>query len=222
MKAIIGALAAVLTVAGCASHPPPRSFVPLVGLEPLHCETMVPLQEATPVILGEPETDKNEIVFDGVSRCVRQSDGTAANYHVFRLPPADQPYLITVRTEPVGPAYLVVSAQILAADGSLIRTLGAEDFSFHGTSLTALVRSRPGQDYLVVRSDGTRVGQSFDQIAETSLLYSTTSTTTTSSGGKTHVFVSNATAPVGGSTTGNYVFSHNGSLHVTAKPIVGG
>jgi hypothetical protein len=183
---------------------------------------MVPLQEATPVILGEPETSKNEIVFDGASRCVRQMDGTAANYHVFRLPPIDQPYLITVRTEPVGPAYLVVSAQILAADGSVIRTLGAEDFSFHGTSLTALVRSRPGQEYLVVRSDGTRVGQSFDQIAETSLLYSTTSTTTTSSGGKTHVFVSNSTTPVGGSTTGNYVFSHNGSLHVTAKLIVGG
>ena len=34
VSAFFGALAAVLTVAGCASHPPPRSFVPLVAGRP--------------------------------------------------------------------------------------------------------------------------------------------------------------------------------------------
>lgn len=211
------ALAAVLLLGACA-HKPPRTLTPLVGLDPGRCQPTVQLLAATPVVLGEPETDKNEVMFDGVTPCVLQSDGTPSNYRVFRLPPADQPYLVTVRTEPVGPAYLVVGAQTLAADGSVIRSFGPDEFTFHGTSLMVLVRSRPGQEYLVVRSDGTRVGQSFDQIAETSLLYTTTTATTV----KGHTFVSSSSTPVGGSSLGTYVFSHNGSLHVTAKVIIGG
>jgi len=212
-----GMIGVVLLVAGC-THPPPRSLPPLLALDPGSCQPSIVLQAATPVALGEPETEKNEVMFGDYGPCVLQSDGSPANYHVFRLPPADLPYLVTVRTEPVGPAYLVVQAQTLAADGSVIRTLDPDKFTFHGTSLMVLVRSQPGQEYLVVRSDGSRVGRAFDQIAETSLLYTTTTTTTV----KGHTFFSSTSSPVGGSSQGTYVFSHNGSLHVTAKPIVGG
>jgi len=205
----------VLLVAGC-SHPPQRTLTPLVALDPGLCQPSIELQAATPVTLDEPETDGNEVRLEEYGPCVLQSDGSPANYHVFRLPPADQPYLVAVRTEPVGSAYLVVSAQTLAADGSVIRTLDPDKFAFHGTSLMALLRSQPGQEYLVVRSAGSRVGQTFDQIAETSPLY--ISMTTAVIG---HFVVSSSTASVGESSQRTYVFSHNGSLHVTAKLIVG-
>lgn len=221
-KKLAAVAAASCLLAGCANQEPPRSFVPLIAFNPNYCLPSVALQEATPITLGEPEMGKkNEVVFDETSPCVRQGDGTPSIYHVFSLPQSAQPYLITVRTAPVGPAYLVVTADILAADGSVTRQIDAKGFSFRGTSLSALVRSRPGEQYLVVKSDPSRAGFGFDQISETSLLYATTTTTTmTSKSGKTTTFTSTGTMPVGGSTNHNFVFSHNGSLHVTATPII--
>jgi len=208
-----------LVVAGCGQGPE-RSFLPLIAVDPARCVRSVHLEDATPVILGERETDKNEILFTETSPCVLQPDGSAANYHVFRLPPFDQSYLITLRTEPVGPAYLAITADIVAADGTVIRSVGADKFSFHGTSLVALLRSGPGEDYLVVRSDPSRVGISFDQISEASLLYSTTNTrVVTSRSGKTTSYSQIFTNPVGVSKDQDFVFSHNGSLHVTASVI---
>lgn len=214
-------MAASCLLAGCATPPPPRSFVPLIAFNPSYCLPSVALQEATPIILGEFETLKNEIVFDETGTCVQQGDGTPAIYHVFRLPQAAESYLITIRTAPVGPAYLVVNADFLTADGKVTRQVDAKGFSFRGTSLTALLRSRPGEDYLVVKSDPSRVGFAFDQISEVSLLVATTTTTMTSKNGKaTGFYQSTSTTPVGGSFNHNFVFSHNGSLHVTATPIL--
>jgi len=222
LKSKLAAVAAVSTLlAGCA-HDPPRSFLPLIAFNPNYCLPSVSLQEATPITLGEPEMGtKNETVFDESSPCVRQGDGTPAIYHVFSLPPADQSYLITVRTTPVGPAYLVVTADVLAADGTVTRQVDAKAFSFHGTSLSALLRSRQGEQYLVVKSDPSRVGFAFDQISEASLLYATTTTTiSTGKNGKTTAYSSTGYTQAGGSFDHNFVFSHNGSLHVTATPIL--
>jgi len=220
MKKLAAVTAASCLLAGCVHPPPPRSFVPLIAFNPNYCLPSVDLQEATPITLGEPETSKNEIVFDETSPCVRQGDGTPAIYHVFRLPPAADSYLITVRTAPVGPAYLVVTADILTADGTVTRQIDAKGFSFHGTSLSALLRSRPGEEYLVVRSDPNRVGFAFDQISEVSLLYATTTTTTTTGkNGHVTTYSSTGFTQAGGSLNHNFVFSHNGSLHVTATPI---
>jgi len=221
MKGKLAITAACCLLAGCAKPVPERTLPPLIAFNPAYCAPSVVLQDATPVIVGELETPKNEILFDESNPCVRQQDGTPAIYHVFHLPAADQPYLITVRTEPVGPAYLVVTADFIAADGTVTRRIGGDGFSFHGISLTALLRSRPGEEYLVVKSDPSRVGYAFDQISEVSLLYSTATTTVvTSKTGKTSSFTSFSSTPVGGSRNHNFVFSHNGSLHVTASPIL--
>lgn len=220
IKKLATVAAASCLLAGCA-HPPPRSFVPLIAFNPNYCLPSVSLTEATPVNLGEVETPLNEVVFDETSPCVQQGDGTPAIYHVFRLPQAAEPYLITVRTEPVGPAYLVVTADILAADGTVARQVDAKGFSFHGISLSALLRSRPGEEYLVVKSDPSRVGFAFDQISEVSQLYATTTTTTyTGKNGKTSTFTSTGYTQNGASLNHNFVFSHNGSLHVTATAIL--
>jgi hypothetical protein len=206
-------------LAGCASHPG-RTLVPLVALDPARCAPSISLASWTPIVLGEAETDKNEVMLDETSPCVVRQDGSAAAYHLFRLPADDRPYLVTIRTAPVGPAYLVVNADILAENGAVLRTIGPEGFSFHGTSLMALLRNRPGEVYVAVRSDPGRVGQAFDQISEFGGVSSTTTVTTVGKGGKVTGSYTSTYGVPGASLNHNFVFSHNGSLHVTATMIL--
>jgi len=211
----VARLLPALVLAGCVHPPPPRSFPPLLSVDAARCEQSIHFEDATPVILGQVETNQNEILFDENTPCVLRQDGSAAYYRVFRLPANDQPYLLTVRTRPVGPSYLVITAQFAAGDGKIVQTIGADGFTFRGTSLSALSRSRPGQDYLIVQTDGERVGRPFDQIAESRI--GTTTTTTTTNGKYTYTNTYNGY--IGSSNNYNFVFSHNGSLHVTAMLI---
>lgn len=200
-------LAGLILLSACAHSPPPPP--PLTALPPLACAPALTLQgmPSLPVIMGKEAPTS----FGIGSNCMLLGDGQPTLYSIYRLPDQAEPYLITVRSLPVGEGLIIPRVLLMADDNVVLRTVEGEGFTFHGASMMAKLRSHPGESYLVVAVDTRYVGQAVSQIAESFALNSSTSVV-----GKAVVtsFSSN-----GASNTLNFVFSYNGNIVVSAEPM---
>jgi len=77
-----------------------------------------------------------------------------------------EPYLLTVRSIPVGGTLFSPRIKLLDADGEVTRELGRDQFRAHGPTLYAGLRAQPTDRTLVVASDPTPIGETSSQIAE--------------------------------------------------------
>jgi hypothetical protein len=197
-------LATLALAAGCAAAPPP-----LLDISNHACATSPDLISAAPLTLSNPrspDTVKRRI--DDTAPCLQTAQGKSL-YAAFRLPDSASPFMIAVRSIPIGEGLLVPRLLLLDGTGAVKREIGQDSLEFRADTLTALIRSHPDERYLVVASTPQAVGQSDERIVE-----STTATTVVSGGYA-------ATVHSGLDTTHRYVFAHDGLVVVFAATIPG-
>jgi hypothetical protein len=105
-------------------------------------------------------------ILDAKARCVHDAQGVPSLYQVFALPDLGAPYIVAVRTIPWGGTLLAPKVLLLGGDGKVLRSTSHADFTFRGQELSALMRSHPGEAYLVVTSDNEVLGRDISRIVE--------------------------------------------------------
>jgi hypothetical protein len=202
----LATLAGLGLLSACANHGPPPP-PPLTVLPPVSCVAALDLQGglAMPVMIGKDSA----IGFDAGSNCMLLSNGQPTFYSVIRLPEMPEPYLITVRSLPIGQGMIIPRLLLMAGDNRVLRTVEGESFTFHGASMMTKLRSHPGESYLVVAIDTRYVGQTVSQVQESFVASSSSSVI-----GKTVVTSFHTD---GGSNTVDYVFSYNGTVVVSVE-----
>ncbi len=197
-------LATLALAAGCAAAPPP-----LLDISNHACATSPDLISAAPLTLSDPRSpDTVKTRIDDTAPCLQTAQGKSL-YAAFRLPDSASPFMIGVRSAPIGQGLLVPRLLLLDGTGAVKRAIGQDSLEFRADTLTALIRSHPDERYLVVASTPQAVGRSEERIVE-----STTATTVVS--GRYA-----ATAYSGLDATHRYVYAHGGLITVFAATIPG-
>ena len=197
-------------LAACAAPPPPPPPPPpVVAIDPATCATALSLvgYPVVPVVMAK----ESGVTFDDSSSCMRFADGQPTFYSIFRLPDSPEPYLITIRSVPLGQGMIIPRLMLMAENSTVLRTVEGESFTFHGASMMTKLRSHSGEAYLVVAVDNRYVGQQVAQVMESFMVSSSTgfsrygAFTTTSANGDSH--------------TAEYIFSFNGRILVSTEPV---
>jgi hypothetical protein len=176
-------------------------------LPPISCVSALNLQGTVvmPVMVGKDSL----ISFDAGSNCMLLGDGQPTLYSVIRLPEMAEPYLITVRSLPIGQGMIIPRLLLMADSNLVLRSVEGESFTFHGASMMTRLRSHPGESYLVVAVDTRYVGQAVSQVQERFVAFTSSSVV-----GKAIVSTYHSD---GASNTVDYVFSYNGSVVVSVE-----
>lgn len=181
MRPLLALLLAGL--AGCVAAP--GAVEPVIDLGERRCDAVPMLQGALPlpVRTGTALDGRDGPVtfdFDLGAPCIRQVGERAGLYAPFRL---------------------------LDASGREVRRVEADGFLFRGQGLTALVRLRPEEVFVVVGSSPVMAGQGFDRL-QTDV--------------RTQVIpigVGVVMMPVGSEATRQMMFSHNGRVVLETRPM---
>lgn len=194
-------LLAPLALAGCAAPPP------LLDLSGRACAASPDLISAAPVALSDPRhPDTVKLRIDATAPCLETPQGKSL-YGAFRLPDSTVPFMIAVRSVPLGEGLFVPRLLLLDGTGAVAREIGRDELEFRGDTLTALIRSHPGERYLVVASTPQSIGQSETRISERTV------TTQSSGGGITFA------VHTGVDAAHTYVDAHDGVIIVFAATI---
>ncbi|MGZ5925219.1 MAG: hypothetical protein ACXWLJ_00970 [Rhizomicrobium sp.] len=159
---IIALAFAAISLAACAHPQPPPPVVDLAGMQ---CSPAVRLDDAAPLALDKDGEKRETALLDGHAHCVEEPSGYRSLYRVFALPPMAAPSVITVSALPWGNTMLPPRAAFLDATGKTVRETTHADFTFRGAVLSALLRSHPGENYLVLLSDAEVLGHSVSRIS---------------------------------------------------------
>jgi hypothetical protein len=194
--------AALALLGGCAAPPPP-----LLDISGYACTPTPDLVSAMPLPLGDPRDPKVVVLkIDEHARCLEAGDGRSL-YGAFQLPDSPQPYMVSVRSVPIGDGIFVPRLLLLDGLGALKREVPRDAFVFRADTLTALIRNHPDERYLVVASVPRAVGETTSRITER-----TRTSTACSSGG---CFI----IATGGDTARTMVYAHGGTIGVYAAVI---
>jgi hypothetical protein len=156
-------LIASLTVAGCAHNPGPP---PSVNLSALSCAPSVSLEAPVALSFNPKKETVAALALDGSSKCLEEPSGAHSLYKLFALPEASDSYLIMVTATPWGDTILAPRLMFLDAEGAIKRVTAPSDFVFRGNNLSALLRSHPGETYMVVASDPQALGATVTRITD--------------------------------------------------------
>lgn len=187
-------------LAAACTHPPP----PTVNLAGRSCVPEPDLPGARPVALGG---DSVKVALDDAAACWQPAGQPGSVYAVFRLPAASDAYLVWVTSEPIGEGLFSPRMLMLDEQGVVRREIARDVFTFHGATLRAGLRTRPGEAFLIVASDPQTVGQQVSQLA------SVISTSSVSSRGVTSTYTT------GQDVTRTMTYAHNGKIIVSAEPV---
>lgn len=146
---------------------------------------------------------------DANSPCTIDQDNASSLYNSFRLPTSEREYFVSVLSSPVGDGLLSPRVIMLDANGVKLREVPRDAFVFHGSALYLGVRVRAGERYLIVASDPATVGHEISQT------FDATQSNVYAAG---PVFVNVNT---GSSTMKTEIYSHTGSLTITAQQLPG-
>lgn len=162
IAAIRAPLLAALALLGACAAPPP----PLLDISTRVCPAAPDLIGARAVALDDPLHPHPLVVrVDEHAACVDTTVGKSA-YVSFQLPDSAQPYMIAVRSAPLGAGLFVPRLMLFDGAGQLKREVPRDSFVFRGDTLTLLMRSRGDERYLVVASTPQAVGQTTTRISE--------------------------------------------------------
>lgn len=191
--------APALFAMGCAKPPPPA-----LSLEGRSCTTAPTLSGAPAVTLDDKTVTAK---LDGNAACWQSGASPASVYSVFALPKSDQPYIVSVISEPVGQGLFAPRVVFADDDGTTLREASRDSFMSHGLSLQANLRVRPNERYLIVASDPERVGQNVSQLVGSVQ-------TTVAPVGLGFVAVH-----IGSEATTTLTYAYSGVVKVSARPI---
>lgn len=206
---LLALLPGLCLLTACANHGPPPP-PPMTALDPAAaCAPALSLlaYPAIPVVMAKPSI----VGFDAGTACMRLADGQPTLYSVFKLPDLPEPYLITIRSLPLGQGMIIPRIMLMAENSTVLRMVEGDSFTFHGASMMTKLRSHPGEAYLVVAVDTRYVGQEVSQVMESFVQSSSTVY------GKGGVFT--AYSHSGDSHILDYIFSYNGSIVVSVEPV---
>jgi hypothetical protein len=150
--------------------------------------------------------DTVHLRIDDTAPCLATQQGKSL-YGAFRLPDSTASFMIAVRSLPVGQGLFVPRLLLYDGTGALTREIGRDELEFRGETLTVLIRSHPGERYLVVASTPQSIGQAETRISESTR-------TSTSSGGGVSFAVH-----TGVDAAHTYVYAHDGLIWVYAATI---
>lgn len=187
-----------LALAGCATAPPPS---PVLAVSGTTCSTAPDLSKAASLVLPAKPGDEKPlaVTFDAQTPCVQPAAGAASYYRIFSLPFDAPPYTILVSSAPFGAGIFAARVMLLDEQGAVMREIKSDSLVFRGNALTALLRNRPGERYLVIASDANTLGKRFER---------TTEQTQVNFGGSYEIHT-------GTDTTQHLVYSANGTVAVT-------
>lgn len=95
--------------------------------------------------------------------CLQGPDG-ALPYIVFALPEDRDDKTLSVGGALEATRILSPRVSLLAADGSVTRTFGSEDFLYRGPLYSVQLRPRAEEAFILVSAEPARVGQRYDSI----------------------------------------------------------
>jgi hypothetical protein len=159
------ALALAVSLAACA---PKQAPPPVVDMASMTCAGAFALSDVAPLQFDPKGKDEKTTtaILDSKSQCIHDAQGVPSLYHVFALPDLGAPYILAVRTIPWGGTLLAPKLLLLDGDAKTLRSTSHSDFTFRGQELSALMRSHPGESYLVVTSDNEVLGRDISRIVE--------------------------------------------------------
>lgn len=147
------ALMAMLGAAACT----PKPETPDLSLGDRVCAGQPALSAATPVPLGE--RDGATVELTRASPCVAlKAPDAKVTYAAFRLPDGLVPYSVTISSVVKGGVLVPARAWVLDDHGAVTRTLSADMFEAFWNGLRTGLRRQPGEQYIVVLADPTRLG----------------------------------------------------------------
>ena len=118
------------------------------------CDPDPSLTSAVPV----PAGGSVDAILGVQSGCLAVTGG-ATSYAVFRLPDAQIPATVTIKSLVAGTPLVPTQATVLDGAGQPRRTVSASEFSSSINGLQAGLRTMPDDRYVVVSADPTHVGE---------------------------------------------------------------
>lgn len=198
-------LCAAAALAGCRTTTP--DLAPLVQIAPASCSTEPDVTRAHPLPFDvEEKAEPLRLTIEGQSPCLDES-GAKSLYEVVALPELSYPVIVTVRSLPSTSGILAPRIVLLDKDGKRLRELDRKAIHFRGTALTAMLRTRPEERYLVIASDPEVVGEDISRV----------------NGAVNQQMVSTGAfmfaVHTGSESTASMTYAHNGTIQVSARPI---
>lgn len=198
-------LCAAAALAGCKTATP--DLAPLVQIAPASCSVEPSIARAHSLPFDtEKKPEPVRVTIEEQSPCLDEG-GTKSLYEVFALPELSYPIIVTVRSLPSTSGILAPRLMLLDKDGKRVRALDREAVHFRGTALTAMLRTRPDERYLVVSSDPEVVGD------DISRLQGAVNQQVVSTG------VMAFSVYTGSESTASMTYAHNGTIQVSARPV---
>ncbi|MDO8838507.1 MAG: MalM family protein [Parvibaculum sp.] len=196
---------AALALAGCETTQPGPP--PIVQIAPSNCSESPSLARAQSLPFDAEDKKKPErVTIDAGSPCIER-DGAKSLYRILALPAPGEPYMVTLRSLPGQNSIFAPQLALLDAEGAETRRIDREALLFRGQALSAVLRIRDEERYLVIASDPQLVGQDIARLS-----------------GRTHQqMISTGTAMfavyTGSESTTQMTYSHGGTIDVSATPI---
>ena len=149
-------------LAGCAVAPP--GVEPIIDLGEQRCDAAPNLSLALPL----PEATSREapvsMEFDSLLPCLRLAGERAGFYAAFRIAPERGAVVLTISSLPLGRTIMAPRVMLMDGNGRQTRALGPDAFLFRGVGLSALVRLRAEEVFVVVGSVPGMAGKGFDRL----------------------------------------------------------
>ncbi|MEP0708178.1 hypothetical protein [Parvibaculum sp.] len=201
----LSCLCLAAALGGCATRAP--DLAPLVQIAPKSCTAAPDVTRAHALPFDtEDKAEPVRLTIEEQSPCLDEG-GVKSLYEVFALPELSYPIIVTVRSLPSTSGILAPRIVLLDKDGGMLRELDREAVHFRGTALTAMLRTRPEERYLVVASDPDVVGSDISRVH----------------GAVNQQMVSTGavmfTVYTGSESTANMTYAHNGTIQVSARAI---
>lgn len=154
----------VLILGACAAKPVPP---PVVDLQAMNCDASFVVSNSVAAQFDAKDEKITTAVLDGRARCLQDKAGGRSLYQVFALPVSAVPYVIAVRALPWDDTILAPKTVFLDDSGHVTRSTEHQDFTFRGQTLSTLLRSHGGEQYLIVLSDSQVLGKTYSRIVDT-------------------------------------------------------
>ena len=171
------------------------------------CADKISTIGARAVVFDGEDPGAIDLVIDEGSTCLTGADGKKSLYQVVELPDVGAEYILSVESFQQGNSIFAPELQLLGSNGSVIRDVSHDDMMFRGTSLTALLRAKPGERYLLIRSDPQTVGLGESRVMDSIRQNGGYNAAT---GGTFYVYT-------GATTTNTMTYSHGGKLKIIVR-----
>lgn len=106
------------------------------------------------------------VVFDNLTKCVVDADGSESAYHVFAMPTSGTTASIMIGAEAEDKRILATKIITLTAEGETVRVFEDEALEYRGPGEVALYRPLDSEAFIVIATDASKIGGRFSFVAD--------------------------------------------------------